>query len=194
MVEIMAGFHRSDYEKMYRKLTTICTRMELRKAIHRAAQRAAEAGVTATKKEISTETTMKSTKVAESVKKYVYGSPITDFAIGVKISDRPRPLADYKFLPKAPKPGVVPTIEIYKGKKYRLSEGPFVQKMPSGHIGVFHRVGEKRLPIRELVGPSITGIFKANENIHGAVWDKIFETFEKRIISELHYVLEIENK
>jgi hypothetical protein len=190
MVEIMAEFHRSEYEKMYRKLSTICTRMELRKVIHRAAQRAADAGVTASKREISAETTMKPSSVAERVKKYVYGSPISDFAIGVKIRDSARPLSEFVFSPKMPKPKMAPAVEIYKGQISILHKGAFVQKMPSGHIGVFERVGEKRMPIKELTGPSVTGIFKANEKIHTVVWEKIFDVFEKRIIHELHYILD----
>jgi hypothetical protein len=190
MVEIMAEFRRSDYEKMYRKLSTICSRMELRKATHRAALRAADAGVTATKKEISAETTMKSTDIGERVKKYVYGSPVTDFAIGVKISDTARPLSEFAFLPKMPKPDTSPIVEIYKGKKQKLGKDAFVQKMPSGHVGVFHRLGEERLPIKEITGPSVTGLFKANEKIHDAVWGKIFDTFEKRVIHELHRILD----
>jgi hypothetical protein len=137
---------------------------------------------------------MKFAKVGESVKDFTYGSPAQEFAIGVKITDRPRKLADYKFTPKLPKPGKAPVIEIYKGQKIKLSEGPFVQKMPSGHIGVFQRVGEKRLPIRELVGPSVTGIFNANTNIHDAAWNRILEEFEKRLLPELNFALNIENK
>jgi hypothetical protein len=194
MVEIMAEFHRAQYEKMYRKLTSICTRMELRKAIHRAAQRAAEAGVTETKRQISAETTLKPTKVGQRVKKYVYGSPISDFAIGMKISDTARPLSEFAFWPKKPKPGTNPIVEIYRGKKQRLRDGAFVQQMPSGHIGIFRRASEKRLPIREPTGPSVTGIFKANEKIHDEVWGKITDTLEKRVLSELHYILDIEKK
>ena len=190
MITIMAEFRRKDYEEMYRKLTSICSRMELRKAIHSVAQRAADAGVTATKRQIAAETTMKPATVMERVKKYVYGSPVTDFAIGVKISDTARPLSEFAFWPKKPKPGTTPTVEIYKGQKKPLGRDAFVAQMPSGHIGVFHRLSEKRLPIKEITGPSVTGLFKANEKIHDAVWEKIFGTFEKRILHELHRVLD----
>jgi hypothetical protein len=102
--------------------------MELRKAIHRAARRAADAGVTATKKEISAETTMKSTAIGERVKKYVYGSPVTDFAIGVKISDTARPLSEFAFWPKKPKPNTSPIVEIYKGENRNLAMARLFRK------------------------------------------------------------------
>jgi hypothetical protein len=35
----------------------------------------------------------------------------------------------------------------------------FVAQMQSGHVGVFARAGKSRLPIRELFGPSIVGVF-----------------------------------
>ena len=188
--EIKAEFHRKQYEEMYRKLTSITTRMELRKAIHRAAQRAAQAGVTESKRIISAETTLKSTEVGKRVEKYVRGSPITDFAIGMKISDTVRPLSDFAFWPKRPKSKTDPVVEIYRGKKQKVSNGAFVQQMPSGHIGIFRRLSEKSLPIREPAGPSVTGIFKANETIHDAVWSKINDTLEKRVLHELHFILD----
>ena len=194
MVEISAEFNKRGYEIFYNKLLAIYSRNELRKVIYRAARRAAQSGVTAIKKEISSETTMKSSAVLERLKEYTYGSPATDFAIGIKIDGTPRPLSEFKFLPKMPKPNAFPTVEIYKGKKQRLSNGAFVQKMPSGHIGVFRRLGEKRLPIKEFIGPSVAGLFRANENIHETVWDKIFETFEKRVLPELNFALNLENK
>jgi len=178
------------YEDIIRKLDFLCTKMELNKVVYRAAQRASQSGVTVIKKEISSETTLKQSTVAEAVKKYVHGNPSSEFAIGVRISDAARPLSEFGFQPKMPKPHTAPIVEIYRGKKQKLENGAFVQKMPSGHVGVFERVGKKRLPIRELTGPSVTGIFKANEKIHDSVFDKIFDTLEKRIIHELQWVLE----
>ena len=189
MIELTAEFSRG-YENIIRQLTLISTKMELNRAIYRAAQRAAQAGVTIIKKEISAETTLKQSTVAKTVKKYVQGSPTGEFAIGVKISDTARPLSEFKFLPKMPKPHTAPIVEIYRGKKQKLGNGAFVQQMPSGHIGVFHRIGEKRLPIKELRGPAVTGIFKANEEIHRTAFEKIYEVLEKRVVHELNWILE----
>ena len=43
--------------------------------------------------------------------------------------------------------------------KRRIYNGTFIRKMPSGHRGVFKRTGKKRLPIKELWGPSIPKAF-----------------------------------
>ena len=194
MVEISSEFNKRGYEILYNKLLALYSRNELRKVIYRAARRAAQSGVTAIKREISSQTTMKSSTVLERVKEYTYGGPTQDFAIGIKIDGKPRPLSEFKFFPKMPKPNTFPTVEIYKGKKQRVSDGAFVQKMPSGHIGVFKRQSEKRLPIKELIGPSVAGLFRANENIHDTVWNTVFETFEKRVLPELNFALNLENK
>lgn len=51
------------------------------------------------------------------------------------------------------------------GVSYRLPGGrgrvpnAFIARMDSGHIGVFVRKGRRRLPIRELFGPSIPQVF-----------------------------------
>jgi hypothetical protein len=190
MVEVMAEFHKKQYETLYKKLSMIYTRMELRQATYRAARRAADAGVTAIKKAVAELTTMKPNTVAERVKKYTYGSAMSDYAIGVKINDTARPISEFRFNPKMPKPNTIPVVEVYKGKGQKLNDGSFVQKMPSGHISVFRRIGKERLPIKEVMGPSVAGIFKANENIHEAVWNKIFETYEKRVIHELQWILD----
>jgi len=189
MIELTAEFQRG-YEQIIRQLALISTGMELNRAIYRAAQRAAQAGVTIIKKEISAETTLKQSTVAKTVKKYVQGNPAGEFAIGVRISDTARPLSEFKFLPKMPKPHTAPIVEIYRGKKQTLSNGAFVQQMPSGHIGIFQRLGEKRLPIKELRGPAVTGIFKANEEIHNSAFEKIYEVLEKRVVHELNWILE----
>jgi len=178
------------YENLIRRLDLICTKMELSKAVYRAAQRAAQSGVTIVKREISDETTLKQSTIAKAVKKYVHGNPIAEYSIGVRISDTARPLSEFNFTPKTPKPRTAPTVEIYRGVKKKFEKGAFVQRMPSGHIGVFERVGKNRLPIRELRGPAITGIFKENEGLQDRVFDRIYEILEKRINHELHYILD----
>jgi hypothetical protein len=110
-------------------------------------------------------------------------------AIGVKISGTARPLSDFAFTPKKPKPKTPPIIEIYKGQKTRLDKGAFVQQMPTGHIGIFERKTEESLPISQLPGPSVTWLFTANERAHTMVQDVIWETFEERVEHELEYIL-----
>jgi len=191
MVTTMVEWRRSQYNSIVQRLEKIANKMTIRKAINLAAKRAADAGVTATKRGLASDTTLKSSDIGKSVKKYVYGSPL-DMSIGMKISDTARPLSNFKFTPKnrmPPAKGPVIT-EIYKGAKKRQAAHAFVAQMPTGHIGIFERETEESLPIRQLPGPSVTGLFKANENVHNAVWDIIFDTFEKRVEHELTRLLD----
>jgi hypothetical protein len=192
MIQVMAEWKRQDYENMYKKLSSICTRMELRKAIERAARRAADKGVTETKKELSGATTLKSGDIGQRVRRYQYGSPL-GMVIGMRISDAPRALTEFAHWPKNPKRGDIPTVSVYKSKKTKLTKKAFFATMKTGHIGIFERKVDGSRGIRQLYGPSTTGLFKANEEIHNHVWDEIWGTFEKRVLHELHFILEGKN-
>jgi hypothetical protein len=62
----------------------------------------------------------------------------------VIVKGKPVPLMAFK--PRQTKKGV--TVTIKKGHRTMLRSA-FIAQMPGGHIGVFKRVGRKRLPIRE---------------------------------------------
>lgn len=55
-----------------------------------------------------------------------------------------------------------------RGGRGRIAEA-FVAEMPSGHTGVFKRIGEGRLPIVELRGPSVAEVFEASDTIAARV-------------------------
>ena len=189
----MVEWRPSDYKKIIERLEKIAgKRMVIRKAIELAAKRAADTGVTMTKRGIAADTTLKSSEIGKRVKAYKYGSPL-GMSIGMKISDTARPLSEFSFSPKKPKKGVPPTVEVYKGTKTTFDKGAFIADVSAGegtHTGIFERVGDERLPITTLYGPSVTGIFKANENVHTVVWNAMFETFEKRVEHELERLLD----
>jgi len=58
--------------------------------------------------------------------------------------------------------------QVKRGVTYRISRSggrkrianAFVKTMPSGHEGVFKRLGQPRLPIRELMGPSVPAVVR----------------------------------
>jgi hypothetical protein len=186
---VMAEFRRNDYNRIVQRLEKIANKTIIRKAINLAAKRAADHGVTLTKKGIAADTTLKPGDIGKKVKRYAYGSPL-DMSIGMRISDTARPLSDFSFTPKKPKYRTAPEVEIYKGNKTRFGKGAFVAKMPTGHVGIFERETEKPMPIKQLTGPSVTGLFKANENVHNMVWDEIFKTFEQRVEHEVERLLD----
>lgn len=69
-----------------------------------------------------------------------------------------------------------------KGGSRRTIPGGFIATMPSGHRGVFKRIGNKRLPVTELHGPSVPKVFtddKINRLVDRLI-DKEFETIFNR--------------
>ena len=54
-----------------------------------------------------------------------------------------------------------------------------------GHVGIFERVGEERMPIRELYGPSVPKMLSYNEELSQEVGDRIREKFDQRIDHEI---------
>jgi hypothetical protein len=64
-----------------------------------------------------------------------------------------------RFNPRVSRSGV--SIRIAgKTETYRHA---FRATMPRGHVGIYERRGRERLPIRELYGPSITGMLKRTD-------------------------------
>jgi hypothetical protein len=64
--------------------------------------------------------------------------------------------------------------------------GSFVATMKSGHVGLFKRIGKKRLPIKELYGPQpalLLGIPKVVQAVRDLVADKAEDVF----VNELNY-------
>lgn len=58
-----------------------------------------------------------------------------------------------------------------------------------GHVGIFERVGEARMPIKELVGPSVPQMISYNEDLSQSIGDQIFEKFKERLDHEILAVL-----
>ena len=189
-VEVMAEWRREDYQRILRKIGRFADKMTVRKAINLAAKRAADAGVTETRRQITRAYTLRPEKIKRAIRAYKYGSALS-MSIGMKISDTAHRLGRFSFSPKKPpkKPKQVIS-EVKRGQKDKFTKGAFVGKMPNGSIGIFEREKESRLPITSLFGPSTTGMFTANKNIHDDVWEKIFDTFDKRVVHELRRLLD----
>lgn len=66
----------------------------------------------------------------------------------------------------------------------------FAQSVGTGrHFGVFERAGEDRLPIRELLGPSVPQMMSSNSDLQEAIAEHTKETFEKRFDHEVTRIL-----
>lgn len=69
------------------------------------------------------------------------------------------------------------------GKKY--DRHAFVAEMNSGHVGVFKRLGTKRLPIDEKFGPSIPRVAEADAALRNSLKVDVSEVLLKRLGHEL---------
>jgi len=213
-IPIMVNWNRSDYHKILALLEPLIgrgNRTAIREAINRSALEAAKTGKAETKKLLAEDTTLKAAEIGKRIKVYKHGSAL-DMAIGMKISDTARPISDYAFTPSAPKYRTAPTAEVYRGQPYTLVKGAFVAKMPeTGHIGIYEREKDKlgkevvrkdytasgsydmetqeHIHINSLPAPSVTGLFKGNEQVHNMVWDKVFSTFQKRVMHNVNFLL-----
>lgn len=82
-------------------------------------------------------------------------------------------------------------VRVKKGGQRKLVEGAFVATVGNGHQGIFRRIGDKRLPIKELYSTSVMDLFRNNDELvkdllaYGR--DKFSDNFE----SELRYQLSL---
>lgn len=95
-----------------------------------------------------------------------------------------------KYTKKGYSPGVYLAGVKKSGGMKSLSGDPkaFMADMKSGHTGVWNRVSGKRLPIKQLYGPSVPQMVK-NEKIMAKINKEAGETLEKRISAEVANIL-----
>ena len=127
-------------------------------------------------------------KAAASVRKAASGHLVATLSLSRK------PIALIAFGAKQRKDGV--SVKVHKAAK--TIKGAFIATMPSGHTGVYVRkaggkyIYKKRngrtvseqLPIRELYGPSVGGMY-GNARVQAAVQRSVAENFERRLTHEL---------
>lgn len=65
----------------------------------------------------------------------------------------------------------------------------FAAEMGNGRVGFFERKTDKRLPVRELLGPAIPQMVGANEGLKERIGERLLDTFNKRIDHEVDYRL-----
>jgi len=97
-----------------------------------------------------------------------------------------------KFRARQIKKGV--SYQIKRGGRQRITDPPrpFIQTMPaSGHEGVFKRHTEatRRLPIVQLFGPSVAGVFEGASGIATDVQRTTAKRLVKNIDSQVAYIL-----
>ena len=206
-VEILVEFRREDYQRIISRLELLANRSVIRKAIYLAADRAADHGVTEIKRGIAREYTIPKGRIGAAVKKYRYGSAVNGMSIGIRLRDTARPLSDFKYSPT--KPSRKPVFAEIKRGSNKPIPAAFVTTVGSdNHVGPMLRVpgqmmkepykysvgrgpysGKGRQAIRTASGPSVTGMFKANEPLYQGVWNIIFDSFGERFEHEVERLL-----
>lgn len=87
--------------------------------------------------------------------------------------------------------GPMPSRGKGRGVSYRIGakgrgrvDDAFMAQMPSGHVGIYKRKGQGRLPIIELYGPSVGLVFERNR---ASVMASMIATFNDRLVHELRF-------
>ena len=101
----------------------------------------------------------------------------------LRTTGNPIPLIEFKS-PKQFKKGVKVT---FAGER-QLMENAFIATMPSGRTGIFRRQTKKRLPIRELFGPSVPAWFATRE-VNKAMEDTANENWPQNFARDLDFFL-----
>lgn len=123
-----------------------------------------------------------------TIKKASAGNPHAQIkSIGQRIL-----LYKFRVTPKVPKPQNPP--KSYKAKVLKQSslksvKGGFVAQMKSGHLGIFKRLGSKKLPVKELVGPSVPQMI-SNKNVIKKIESEAQKTIKKRLKHEIKRIIQ----
>ncbi len=148
---------------------------------------AAQAKVAASKEIRAAGYNMKAATIKQkiTIKRAVSG----DAVVVIRCSGRPLPLI--QFGARETKSGV--SVSVKHGRK--LIKGAFIATMPTGHQGVYVRVGNQHkkvngkwhgLPIKELFGPSIPAAF-GNEVVQSALVRLVREKFPSILEHEIKF-------
>lgn len=142
---------------LQRTLQDIPRKMPL--VISRSLNRTIVKAKTETSREIGKEIRLKQTDIKKKIT--VKKASRSHWTAIMKLSKSRVPLI--KFAARQVKRGVTYAIS-RKGGRSRRSMG-FIEKMPRGHRGVFrrHKPATPRLPIVELFGPSVAGVFQGGK-------------------------------
>jgi hypothetical protein len=154
----------------------------IQKAIYQSMKRAATAGEAHAAKVISSEYYISSgTFKAETTSHKKVISDGEGTTVELRYFGRPIPLAKFKV-------SVGADGRVRANVKRSGGGGDFdriFQSSVGSHAGLFERVGESRLPIREVFGPSTPGMMHANETVAEEISEKVRETFEQRLEHEM---------
>lgn len=125
----------------------------LKKAVSRALNKTAVAARTKIVRRIAAETSIIQRNIRRAVT--LRRASYRKWQAIIRIGGRPLPLIWFRA--RQTRAGV--TFQLRKAEGRKTAEHAFIARMPSGWRGVYRRVGRRRLPIRQLFGPSVGEAF-----------------------------------
>ena len=157
------------------------------KAVGSALSRAAAAGRTHAKKPVTEEYAISQSQFMANTKNINHFQKSSDGAISVVFGFRGNVIPLLKFNTSVDSNGRVVTQVKRSGARTALDKA-FRANMGS-HTGIYERVGDARLPVRELFGPSTPQMMYSNEDVLDSIEEKMADTYEKRIEHEINALL-----
>ena len=180
-VDVDIKFDQAKLKRIERMLRGIPGAMP--KVVTRAINKTAGPAKTQIGKEIRTEINTTTKRVNQRL--FLQKATYTNWAATISISKRRLPLMS--FGAKQIKKGV--SYNILKSGGRKKIDSAFIQTMSSGHVGVFRRKSDQRLPIVEMFGPSIGQVFDKSVSIAKRVIFQAYKRLDHNIEHELNYVL-----
>jgi len=157
-------------------------------AVARSLNRAIQGVRTDSAVEVRKEYNVKATPVKKSFRMERAGLGALEAA--AVASGRRIPLVDFGARPKQPggrKP--VDGVSVQVKKERKVLKHSFLARLKSGHVGVFQREGDARLPINQKFGPSIPEMI-GNQEVVDRIQANAEQRFSKTLDHEIDFALQ----
>lgn len=155
----------------------------VQKATARAINRAAESARTAASRAVRKDYFIDNKTVLNTIR--IRRASVGNFSASVESRGKLIPLAKWKAAPLA-KPAMA---QIKKAGASGWGKGAFWATMKSGHEGIFGRLGKKRKPIQERMGPSVPQLLQ-EESIVEIIENRAAEVASQRLDHEINRILQ----
>jgi hypothetical protein len=121
---------------------------------------------------------------AGTVKARIFYDPVRqgDRQVVIRSSRRPVPLIEF---PSARQTNAGVRVNVWG--RAQVVQSAFIATMPTGHRGIYRRAGARRLPIKQLWGPTIAGTFatpEVSKVISTVAKDRLRKNLLRRIAAE----------
>jgi hypothetical protein len=156
------------------------------RAISSAANRAASAARTEATKQVRAQYIIKAQDVRSPIS--IEKASVSRLTATLRASGRVIPLSKFRISPRSPNQSRPLRAQVKKGSSGGIVQHAFVAKMPSGHAGVYMRKTRRRLPIKELFGPSVPHMIGSKE-VMEKIEVRAAEVLEDRLEHEITRLL-----